>query len=181
MPPCWSAVRRRFVLWLIKIKCMDRSEIIKWVWFAGIILLTFFLFWKFYSVIRSWFGSEDSDTDKKQEEELMEGIPDSEPLPPETGGVIRKGFDPMPTAASLHKVLTETYYLFSSARVRCETCQRAMDLSGNELLLVYDAYKNNYKQSLKRALMDVNISGCRLFEENAVEALRKRLEDLGKA
>lgn len=156
---------------------MDRSNIIKSTIFVAILFLTGFIFFKFFSIIKTWFA-DTSEAQEKEEEEFIGGIPDEPLVDEEIGGEVEDGFRPATTAADLHKVLTDSYWTTLTARERCQICSEAMELSDNELRLVHNAYKTKFKRSLKRDLMDAIWHGCWPWEEDAVEGLRNRLQEM---
>lgn len=156
----------------------DRSEVIKWLLFAGVSLTALFFFFQFFKAMQRWFKS--SEAEEKKEKEFVSKLPDLKPIPIESGGAISLGFEPQAKAiaADLHKVLSENYYTSLTARVRCEVCQKALKRNNNELILIYNQYKADYGRSLNRDLMDIVYTGCYPWEDNAPTMLKERISQL---
>lgn len=158
----------------------DRSEVLKWVVFGGISLLFLYLFLNAFKSLRKWFSSPSvAEKQEEEEEELMKNTPDSTMKSVEDGGEVPNDFNPLPYVVDLKRVLSE-YILPWEGTKRCEVLSKVNKFSDNTLLIIYDTYKNKYNRSLRKALNEVQWSGCQFSFNSPLVSLKDRLEKLGK-
>lgn len=134
---------------MAKVKQVEVSE--SFLWVGGAILTVLFLVW--------WWGRSSASSRPAVPPDAPYLPPDQGNTPTAGGGSSGSGpsFDPGPLVTQLNEGFQ---WLWSDS---CSAYEKAMKLSNNQFIAVYNHYKNVYGITLREEYNDTWTTGCSIF------------------